>query len=453
MDLQKFDSTLKSALENIEVPFDPSTWAALESRLDALPASDAIDNQLRPTLERIETPYDDGSWSLLASRMDYIARVRRLRLTKLAEAAIFLLLLLNLSSFFGVIESVTNPVPSKKEVHGPIAKTQSSKSKKQNPVQNIPSQNVQSEHQSLAQQLVSFVQKIAATIASDIEHEGAIAAADTPQTNGTKASLLDPSNFYTQSGIVKFPVGPTLPAHQIEPVLYASASFTIPGIDMPITLKSSRIYAASYGSFDKNYLRDAAYTDKKNGFGGGLAVGYRKGKWGVEAGLSYSQKNYDPKRKNVEFQNDPFNGISFYYIDKVDADVFSVPVKATRRIAKSGMTSVHAVAGITASFATSKNYAYQTVHYPPPIPVPNPNPNPTPTNALPNGKGVLENGGLAHNAYASADLGLRVEHVLGKRYTAFIEPIFRQSLGGGGLGPNSGRLNTFSLNAGVMASL
>ena len=57
MELQKFDSTLKSVLENLEVPYEPGTWAALESRLDALPAADAVDKAVRPALERIEMPY------------------------------------------------------------------------------------------------------------------------------------------------------------------------------------------------------------------------------------------------------------------------------------------------------------------------------------------------------------------------------------------------------------
>ncbi|MFN0176213.1 MAG: hypothetical protein ACKVU0_16325 [Saprospiraceae bacterium] len=453
MDLQKFDSTLKSALDKIEVPFDPGSWAALESRLDALPDPGAIDNQLRPSLERLQTPYDGESWSLLSNRMDSIVRVRRLRLTKLAEAAIFLLLLLNLSGFLGIIGSVTNPAPVKKEFTEPIAKSRELKSKKQVLLKTLPNQATTPEVQNLAQQLVSLVQGLADSFTSDSENDGINTAANLPQSTRTQASLLDPANFYQQSGIVKFLVGPNLPAATIEPVLFASSNIIIPGIELSNTVKPSRLYAASFGTFEKNNLRDGAHDDKKNGFGGGLAIGFRKGNWGVEAGLSYSQKNYQPKRENVVYQNDPFNGVSVYYIDNVDADVFSLPVKATRRIVKVGKTSAHAVAGITANFATSKNYASNTVHYPPANPQPNPNPTPAPSTTLAYGKGLLENGGLPHNAYATADLGVRVEQVLGKRYTAFVEPIFRQSIGGGGLGPNSGRLNTFSLNAGVMASL
>ncbi|MDO8365928.1 MAG: hypothetical protein Q7T20_03960 [Saprospiraceae bacterium] len=452
MDLQKFDSTLKSALENLEVPFDPSTWAALENRLDALPAPDAVDQAVRPSLERIETSYDSGSWSVLANRMDSIFRVRRLRMIKIAEAAIFLLLLINLKGFFGVIESVTNPVPVKKEVPEPIAKSRTPKQKKQITAPVLTDQNVVAQQQNFAEQLVAFVQNVSATLTQDLDNKAVITLANSPKADVSNSSVLDPALFYSQAGIVNFPIQPSIPKSQAAPVLFARSFISIPGNANSKSAKARRFYAASYGSYDKNYLREGDHSDKKTGYGGGLAVGYRKGKWGVEAGLQYSQKNYLPKRENVEYQNDPFNGISFYHIDNVDADVFSVPVKATRRIAKVRKTTAHAVAGMTANFATTKTYAYQTAHYPPPVPQPNPDPSATNTAELPNGKGVFENGGLTHNAFATADLGLRLEQPIGKRYTAFVEPIYRQSMGGG-LGPNSTRLSTFSIQAGLLASL
>lgn len=448
MDLKKFDSTLKSALENVEVPFDPSTWAALESRLDRLPAPDAVDDILRPSLERIETPYNAATWTALASKLDGITRVRRLRLHKLAEAAIFLLLLLNLKGFFGVVQSVTNPVPAKKEVPGPVASTEQIKSKKQPAAENMATPvNGITEKKNLTQQVLAFVQDVAASLTQSVENEGAAITANTPPPIHARTSVLDPANFYSQSGLVKFPVGPALPAHPMEPILFAGSLITIPGVEIPKAGKPSRFYAASFGSFDQNFLREGEHSDKKSGYGGGLAVGFRKGKWGIETGLQYSQKNYQPKPENETYQDD-LNGVSFFSIDNVDANVFSVPVKATRRIAKLGKTQAHAVAGVTANFAASKNYGYNTVHLPPKS-----NSDPAaPVTPLPNGKGVLENGGLSHNAYATADLGLRVEHGLGKRYVAFVEPVFRRSLGGG-LGPRSARLSTFSLQAGVMATL
>ncbi len=449
MDLQKFDSTLKSALDNIEVPFDPSTWAALEQKLELLPAPDAVDKALRPSLERLETSYDAGSWPRLASRMDGLSRVRRLRMTKLAEAAIFLLLLLNLQGFFGAVKSVTNPAPSKQAVPGPIAKAQISKPK--NLILKTiatPSSEETKDNQGLAAQVLAFVQEVASVFSLNSQNGDNNTAANAPQPIASNASLLDPKSFYGQSGLMKFPLGSTLPPQVVEPILYAGSTISIPGIEIPKVVKPSRFYAATFASFDKNYVREGDFSDKKNGYGGGFAVGYRKGKWGIETGLAYSQKSYQPKEANVAYQNDPVRGFSLYNIDQVDADVFSVPVKVTRRVAKVGKASAHVLVGMAVHFATNKNYDFKTLHYPQP---PSPN-NPIPIASLPNGKGVLENGGLAHNAYATADLGIRVEQPLGRHYVAFVEPSYRRSLGGG-FGPNTARINTFSLQAGVMASL
>jgi hypothetical protein len=449
MDLQKFDSTLKSALENIEVPFDPSTWAALEGRLDRIPAPDAVDKALRPALERIETPYDPGSWASLANRMDGLARVRRMRMTKLAELAIFLLLLLNLKGFFGIVESVTAPAPPKKEVIEPIASKKTHKSKKQNSATDAEAENVASINaSSLTAQVLNFVQNVAASLTNSESNDPELVSVTQPMASN--ASVLDAANFYQQNGFSKFQIDPTLPSNPTPAVNFAALPIFIPGVQTNVSPKQNHFYAASYVSLDRNFIQEGAYKNQHNGYGGGFAVGYRKGKWGFESGIHYAQKSYQPNKIKEEYQNDPVAGVSFFYTDQVDAEVFSLPVKATRRIAKVGKGSAHAIAGVTAHFAATKDYSYQTEHKPPVGQSGNPADHEYP--AFPDGKGVLEKGGLQQNAYATADLGLRMEHPVGKRYIAFVEPVYRQSLGGG-LGPKSAKLSTFSIQAGVMASL
>lgn len=452
MDLQQFDTTLKSALENIEVPFDPSTWAALASKLDQLPPADAVDQALRPSLEKVDASYDAGSWNLLANRMDVLARVRRLRMTKMAEAAILLLLLLNLKGFFGVVQSVTHPAPVKKEIIGPIAKVSTSKSKKssqQSPTESVSTATAETP-QNLTDQVIAFVKDLAQGFSKAAE-ETPVLTPMVLQPIASNASLLDGNRFYGQSGLMKFTDAANLPLQPVKPLLYASNDVLIPGLEIEKAVRKSRFYAASYGSYDRNYAREGDFSHQSNGYGGGFIVGYRKGKWSLESGIAYAQKNYQPKRQNVEYQNDPFNGISFYYIDEVNADVVSIPVKATRKIAQMGSVTTRAVAGISTHFAANKSYGYKTVHYPPPIPLPQ-DPNHPAVSVSPNGQGILENGGLTHNVYASADLGIRVEQPLGKHYVAFVEPAFRHSLGSG-LGPTATRINTLTIQAGVMASL
>lgn len=440
MDLQQFDSTLKSALENIEVPYEPATWAALESRLETLNAPDALDKMLRPTLERMESAYDAGTWTMLANRMDALTRVRSLRVHKMVEAAILLLLLVNLKGFFGMVESVTNPAPQKQIAPGPIAGAHHNKNKKHNSNSAIADATTNS---TIGEELMHLVQSIAGT--NETGTSDNTTQAPLAETN---TSVLSSATFYGQSGPMQLPATIMLRGKSAQPLLYASSNLLqIPSLNLPSPSKKSPFYGATYASYDQHYVREGDYSARSKGYGGGLRVGYRKGKWGVEGGVQYANVQYAPKSKGELYENVPQVSSSFYYIDQVDADVFSVPVRATRRLAKTGKTSAHALAGVTAGFASSKNYEYHTKQLPGIG-----SSNQLNTKPLPNAKGVLENGGLAQNAYLTADVGLRVEQGIGKRYVAFVEPVYRQTLAGG-LGPNTARLNTFSIQAGIMASL
>ena len=71
MDNKTFDSQLKSALENLEVPLEPTAWSAFEQRFPApaAPAADAVDQALRRSLEQLETPYQPTHWETLAGRL------------------------------------------------------------------------------------------------------------------------------------------------------------------------------------------------------------------------------------------------------------------------------------------------------------------------------------------------------------------------------------------------
>lgn len=452
MDSQKFDASLKSALQDLELPYDAGTWAALEARLDALPAPDAIDQIVKPGLERVELPFEPSAWDKLAHKMDQKVLVQRIRKTKALELAIFLLLLTNLNGFFGVVDSVSKPRTKPGQTTQPIAGI---KSVKKSPGSSFSKINTNdSEGGGLLDNLLKLAHQGSEVSPTTmvVEPNGSNHQVALENSAHDERSLLDPSRFYSQSGPIHF-VDPTLMlVNKPKPILYATVRPDFHGFDAAKKSKKRHIYLASFANFDKNTVRESQHTNRSSNLGAGLALGYRKGKWGVETGLVYAQIDYQPKRQNVEYQNDPFTGISFYYVDEVQADVFTIPVKATRRLTKLGRTSAHIVAGVSAHLATSKAYSHETLHLPPPVPVTNPNPAPPPSPNFPEGKGLLQNGGINRNLYASADLGIRVEHPIGKRYVAFVEPAYRQSLGES-FGPATARINSFSLQAGVMAHL
>ncbi|MEO6040130.1 MAG: hypothetical protein ABIQ93_17080, partial [Saprospiraceae bacterium] len=133
MDNKTFDSQLKSALENLEVPLEPTAWAAFEQRFPAPAAqpADAVDQVLRRSLEQLETPYQPAHWDMLASHLSRIEQLRRrIEISKAAEVAILLLLLLlgNEYGFFGFqARHATPPAPVQQEPMANAGKYRSGK--------------------------------------------------------------------------------------------------------------------------------------------------------------------------------------------------------------------------------------------------------------------------------------------------------------------------------------
>ncbi len=450
MDLKNFDKHIKQKLENIEEPFDPNSWLALEKRMNAAvseeqPAAvEPVDLVVKRSLERMEVPYSAADWSLLNARLNTGALVRRIRVTKIAELAIFLLLLLNIEGFLGGFKEVVRPkAPQPEKSTQPMAANKLKKPAKK--LKNLEE----------ASEIAAFAEQVVAFIATPFQSAVTSAAPTNPSspTVPNHKSVLDPQNFYGSSGLVAFNKLAPLPASKTPEFAWQTLFEVIPGVSVPVKPQPNGIFAASYGSFDKNYFQDGSATPMRSGYGGGILVGASKGKWGVETGLGYSRKNFGPKRQVDYFAGNQQDGFLGAYVKAVDADIFSVPVKVTRLIASFGETSARAVAGITASVATEKRYSYKLVKTPStsPDPAPGPDPSQYPIPQV-NNDGYFEGGNLKTNAYTTADIGLRVQHPLGKRYVAFIEPTYRHSLGGG-FGPNKERVNSFSFQAGIMAAL
>lgn len=446
-----FDTSVKNALDRLEAPYDPASWAALERRMDAAfieenPAPvDPVDKAVYHKLQQLEAPFQPDHWNLLAGRLAELRRLRlRLWAAKASELVIFLLLLVNLQGSW--VEK--SAVPAAKPRHdGPVAEYQ----------KNAPGRDLDAPNRAKS------------------PAEGS--SADTGESFGTAWAVAPPFDpFHTGNNMVLPPefspapdfiaAGPDalrgpLAAVQPMPVVFSPFALVpvrhlLPGnlYVAPPKARTGRLYWAAYASADQNNVRSAGDFQQSKGYSTGYALGYRRGKWGVETGIAYVQKHYEPKKKIEIYSGDVSNGYFGSYLGEVEADMVSVPLKVTRRVARMGRTTAHAVAGLTANVAVQKSYRYKTIRYPGSAPSSQgPNALAAQPQLRENGRGVLENGRLSENAYVSADLGLRLERPIAGRWTAFVEPTFRPSLSARGLGPDPARINTFSVQAGVMASL
>lgn len=455
MDDNFFDKKLKAALDRLEVPYDPTSWAGLEQRLNApfaeeQPAPvDAVDKAVFRTLERLEAPYQPAHWDMLSSKMTQVARQRRrVWITKLSEAAIFLLLLANLDGFLGV-ETSNESLPAAPQApksnrlqaeapasHGRRGNATFSGATNES-VTSIVEKNLNGTTPYLAQYTDN--QTFEETSTSNLSAQTIAGAAITvPDNNIGQWSL--PANLMALPGLF------LQPAERINVSPYATS-----GVNVKAP-KQHRMYAATFASYDQNQVRSEGYSTSSAGYGGGMAIGYRIGKWGAEAGLSYNRRQYQPKKEIEIYDGSTVNGFYGSFAKNVDADIVAVPVKLIRRIAQFGQTTAHATAGVTTHIAVDKSYQYGSVYYPGQAPGGNLQPGQQPK-LRQTGRGALESGSLRGNVYASADLGVRVEQPIGRHIVAFVEPSYRMALGKKGIGPNPAKINTLSVQAGVLATL
>lgn len=474
--MSSFDERLKSALENLEVPYEPSTWAALEQRLPQVPAADAVDKAVFSALNNLEAPYQSSHWDILAQRMVEQTRLRRrLWASKLAEAAVFLLLLANLDGVLGdgpanapkpVAPAASDkPIAQKnlRDRHSAATSTANSETTMQTSPENAQASGEAGLAERFSASRMMLTNSKSALNTTDNQWIGENTDAQALLTALTNSQQLDgitstaanstESAFAWLAPLSATPQGPLFWDKKI--LSPSDFSLANPVVVAPSKApKQQRFYAASFASLEKNHTQAAGVLPQTTpGYGGGFAAGYRKGKWGVEAGVAYSQRRFRP-RKEVEIVSGNINkGYYGAYVREVNADIVSVPVKATRRIVKAGRLTAHAVAGLTANIAVEKSYQNKTVFYPGFQPQPGTDPVQQPAGFAQTGDGLLEGGTLNGNAYLSATAGLRLEHPVGKRYTVFVEGTYNPALTRQGIGPKPSQINTLALQAGVMAGL
>ncbi len=451
---KNFDSRLKSALEHLEAPYDAASWDILEQRMNAMPGAESaspLDKVAQQALGKLEAPYQPAHWEMLANRMDSTARVRRrIWITKTAEAAIFLLLLLNLEGLLHHSSAPALPGNNPPARHRPQA--DGTLKHKNKTTADVSFATAATDHSVLNEmqgdiQLADFYANPALEGAGNGMPLSPFADALAPLQSTLSPFSTTPEHWASLPDIITLPIllGQPVETTGSRPFLRPVAQIKAP--------RQSRFYAATFASFDRNYISGEGYSNNGNGYGGGIAVGYRAGKWGVEAGIAYNQKKYQPRHVEEIYKGNTLNGYHGIYAHTVNADMLSVPVKATRRVAQFGQATALVTAGATMNVAMDKSYHYRSTYYPGQAP---PDPNYAPgqqPKSRQQARGVLEGGSVHNNFYATADLGVRIEHPINRHFAAYIEPSYRHAIGQKGIGPTPAKINTFSVQAGVLATL
>ena len=476
---------IKDALENLEAPYDPASWAKLEQRLNAPfteenPAAvEAVDKLVFPKLARLEPAFNEQHWQIMAARLRVIAmRRRQVVSTKLLEIAIILLVFGNLPAWLGLKapreqqifmpknQAIAELEEASKKVGNPHLSENDPISKKQqaspeNGAENPPTSSLGQnfgENPSTSQPEISLAREVFNAISNyflEKKPETPPAKPPVPIASNQVSPPLNPAKQATGlSNLADFAQVQTLLSEVSNPLAQ-------PFVPISYFFEKKKTKHFQIGVFvapEANIVRTPSpeYGEKDfvqlvHGYACGLTFGQKKGRFGFETGLIYQAKNLD--RRELDVYGNLQDGYVKQLLDRQEFEIMGVPVRATAKIARAKHISVSARAGISANAIVQKNNVRRTV------PVTRP--------AVPGSEGILalqrsnkieqrglfEGGSLKENGFFTADAGLRFERPVGGRMSLYFEPVVQHSIKNGGIGLRKDRLTTFSWQVGLTATL
>lgn len=447
----KFDQKLADILNGLEAPAENGSWEAFLQKMDQNAAAEAaheqrFDERIKAGLQQIDAPYQSAHWQLMETRIEQGIAVRRIRRHKLAEAAIVILIVANFQSFMdGGARIFHMPVPAPETPAQEVDMAQSpARSARKRPA---PAQEAaaSAENNIFMRALEALLPDAAGDAGDNNAATASAISASAPAAQGLTTADgrpipagLHPFALLSALGVNAVSSEQPRPMAAIRAVQYAGPGRT-----------SAHTWVMANVNWNRHQVKEEpGYATQYSNAAAGLGIARRKGAWGIEAGVQYQSGQYATQTDVFELyrNGDAVYGTSW---DQVQANVVSVPVKGTRRIAKGGKNSLHVTAGATGYLAAAKTYTHKTLQFPS---LPQGQTLPS-SPSLPAANGALEGGKWSENAYASADVGLRYERKVAPRLVAYIEPQYRRYAGGNGYGPKSARTNSFGLQAGVMAAL
>lgn len=449
---QPFDRRLKEVLENLEPPYDPTTWEQLQRRLDAQtgdvpPAADdaAWDAGIRERLERLSAPYEAAGWQALLAKM----RLKTRRQWHVYGAKAVEMLLLLLLVWLWDFEQGRPPVQP----------------------------CVPSSSQAVAQNAEDLrAAKPAPAEPSSAPSPAFSTSASASKTDATRTKVAHPAHGHEpwsqnagEYPDVSLPAGNAgagaeqlslrpdvllpLPVPLPELLSFAASPSAIiapvSSENRPKSVSERRFYLLGAVAVQRNHvvLPGARRATYDHGFS--LRAEYRKRAWAWSTGVEYASLAFAPRYQERIFQGTPQTGYYAASMAQVRADMLLLPLSISRRLWSADRWQAWATGGLTAHLALDKAYDYDYRYYPPGhLPLTQADPKAQP-HLLERGRGLLEGGDLASNAYASADVGIRWEYSApGGRYAWYVQPLYRRGLTPG-IGPNAERLHAWALQVGL----
>jgi hypothetical protein len=505
------ESIALNKLGNLEVPFEEGDWARMQQRIEAEETADlleyeaALDNIIYEKISNFKVPYYHHHWQLMARRLEEEFSLRyQLYKYKAAEVALMVLLLVTIFRFMPYMDGfrqhhiINNPTHPYKNTPATTPSEQnqpSIASSSQEKPAVARSKDIFSEQQPdiLHAKLIN-TNGLSGENYSQVEAE-AKGGNDSQTGNrhqhpvsvriNERLPLLtihQPTSWLDSEAARKFlsaenTIRQPLREHHssllapLQPApLESDYSWEVPQVKQQAMVKDGEIRFSVFSNTDVNYVftpsnklsvfdtlvATAPDTTAASGYGGGILVSWKKGKWELQSGGVYSFKRYIPNTPVFLFQT-----VNYYIKEDfhgVQLDILQVPLNVQYHFVDSGKWRFYGLGGLSGHFITSSVYqikyrrilAFSASAFPVPS---SPEDNRSIRQEKEFPKGLLDGGSLHDNFYLTANLGLGLERYLSTKWSVFLQPNYQHFLMSEGIGVNKDKFYTFSVYLGTKFSL
>lgn len=248
----------------------------------------------------------------------------------------------------------------------------------------------------------------------------------------------------------------------------AAFAWELPNVETTPSKKRGDLRFSVFTTTDLNYVITPAnqisvfgesvkteYSETMaSGYGGGVTVSWKHGRFEFETGGIYSFKRYIPNTPIFIFDTpnffikEDFNGIQL--------DLFQVPLNIHYYFKNTGKWHFYANMGVSANFITSTIYEIdherQALSLIPPS-MGSPDDEKSIKDEIDFTSGLVDGGELRDNFYMSANIGIGIERYLSPKWTLFLQPNYQHFFMSNGIGANMDKIYTTSFHLGTRFDL
>lgn len=498
-----FDEVISGKLTQLEVPLALGDWSRMEKMIEANETAElleneaVVDNIVSERLENLQVVYQPHHWQMMAQRLEeeFFFRYHLIR-CKVAEASLMALLLLTIVHFTPVLnqgsegsqhpkglrpstlipgKEITPELPSGNTAKIPIAANlpKPTKQKRLTKTQVAQANQSPSVGQEIAENAFSQADKLApSTLPSlPLSNLSRLGTAPSLYEEMTEKRFLQNKMVTPSQTSAELGSSGLLASLEPQPVQSAYA-WELPQLPERIFQKEPKLRFSIFTTTDVAYVltppntysvfdtlvATGQDTTLASGYGGGITVSWKKGKWEFQTGGIYSFKRYIPNTPVFLFET-----VNYYIREEfngVQLDMLEVPLNASYHLKNQGKWRVYGNVGASGHFVTSSVYEIKTDRTPSFsnfAMLPTPNHLPKDDKSIREEKefpdGLFDGGSIHDNFYLTANVGLGVERFVSPRWCLFFQPNYQHHFLTDGIGANGEKLYNFSFYLGTKVSL